>query len=192
MDNKVILSDGGPLTTRVKSFYINKEIQRAYNFLIYFSDSDSIFWKGDAVASFHAVSVEIPNYSFEKDFLEAGPIKKSFPLLKHDGFEFTIKFEEDKNATIQKLIRRLVNRNVDSLGYNRPYKETVLNELIVSIYTNDAWNIYKLYFKNCYFLRASTAQYDYSANGQIFYDITFNADHYDIIDYLELNNKDRT
>ena len=115
MTENTLIVDGGPLTDRVRTFYQHKEIQRAYNFLVYFDLSDDIFTKeGPSLASFHAVSIEIPNYTFDKDWLDAGPIKKAFPILKHDGFEFTIKFEEDKQATIQKLIRRLSSRNVDS------------------------------------------------------------------------------
>lgn len=190
MTENTLIVDGGPLTDRVRTFYQHKEIQRAYNFLVYFDLSDNIFTKeGPSLASFHAVSIEIPNYTFDKDWLDAGPIKKAFPILKHDGFEFTIKFEEDEQATIQKLIRRLTSRNVDSLGFNRPYKDTVLSEIVASIYTQDAWNIYKIYFKNCFFLRASTANYDFYSGDKITYDITFNADHYEIIDRIGENDK---
>lgn len=185
MAQNTLLVDGGPLTERVRTFYERKEIQRAYNFLVYFNMSDEIFWKeGPALASFHAVSIEIPSYTFDKDWLDAGPIKKAFPLLKHDGFEFTIKMEEDKVASVNKLIRRLTSRNVDSEGFNRPYKETVLSEIVASVYTQDAWNVYKIFFKNCFFLRAQTANYDFYSGEKITYDITFNADHYEIIDGL--------
>jgi hypothetical protein len=185
MAQNTLLVDGGPLTDRVRTFYQHKEIQRAYNFLVYFNLSDDEFTKGGPpLAPFHAVSIEIPNYTFDKDWLEAGPIKKAFPILKHDGFEFTIKFEEDNQATIQKLIRRLTSRNLDSLGFNRPYKNTVLDEIVASVYTQDAWNIYKIYFKNCFFMRASTANYDFYSGDKIAYDITFNADHYVIQDRI--------
>lgn len=188
MTAETLIVDGGPLTSRVRNFYDRKEIQRAYNFLVYFDASDEIFMKGGPkLAAFHAVSIEIPNYTFDKEWLDAGPIKKAFPILKHDGFEFTIKMEEDKVATIQKLIRRLTSRNIDSLGYNRPYKDTVISQIVASVYTQDAWNIYKIYFKNCFFLRASTANYDFSSGDKIVYDITFNSDHYEIIDGIAID-----
>lgn len=176
-----LLNDGGPLTRRIASFYERKDIQRAYNFLVYFEYSDSIFNHAE-VQSYHAVSVELPNYAFKKEDKQIGPFVKSFPVLDHNGFEFTIRFEEDSNGTVEKLIRLLVNRNIDTEGFNRPYEDTVIKDIVVSVYQANGDNVRKVYFKNCYYLKASTANYSYEEGKQIFYDITFNADHFHEVD----------
>jgi len=181
-DRGNFLNDGGSLTSRTAQFYRFKDIQRAYNFIVYFEDSegaDPIFsW----VKSYHAVSVELPNYAFKKEDKQVGPFVKSFPVLDHNGFDFTIKFEEDSSGSVEKLIRDLVNRNIDVDGFHRPYNETVISNIIVSIYQANGDNVRKVYFKNCYYLKASTANYAFEDGKQIFYDITFNADHFHEVD----------
>lgn len=172
------LNDGGALTSRTANFYIHKDIQRSYNFMVYFDESDTTGSSFSNLHSYHAVSVELPNYAFKKEDKQVGPFVKSFPILDHNGFEFTIRFEEDSDGIVEKLIRKLVRRNIDSDGFNRSYKETMIDHIVVSIYQANGDNVRKVYFKNCYYLKASTANYSYEDGKQIFYDITFNADHF--------------
>lgn len=175
----------GPLTTRTNEFYDKKSIQRAFNFLVYFNESE-IDYKGSmgdryGLRSYHAVSVELPDYSFNKIETFAGPFVRTTPVLSHNGFEFTIKFEEDEKGTIKQLIHNLVRLNIDDKGYHH---NKVISNIDVAVFTPDGGNraigghSYRVSFKDCYFLKASPATYDYSSNEKITYDITFNADHY--------------
>lgn len=181
-DRGNFLNDGGSLTSRTANFYIRKDIQRSFNFMVYFDESDSTDKVFDGLYAYHAVSVELPNYSFKKEDKQVGPFVKSFPILDHNGFEFTIRFEEDSDGVVNKLIRRLVARNIDKDGFNKRYKNTIIDHIVVSVFQADGTNVRKVYFKNCYYLKASTANYSYEDGKQIFHDITFNADHFHEVD----------
>lgn len=174
-DRGRFLNDGGSLTNRTSNFYVRKEIQRSYNFMVYFDESDSVF---RGMESFHAISVELPNYGFRKEDAIIGPFTKTFPVLDHNGFEFTMKLEEDDNGSVNNLIQKLIRKNIDEDGFLRHYTQTVLDNIVVTVYQSDADNVRKVKFKNCYFMKASTAQYSYEDSKQITYDLTFNADHY--------------
>lgn len=184
MTAKILFDDGGPLTNRIGNFFTNKTIQRQYNFLVYFDESlegekpTGVFSK---LGAFHCTGVELPEYSFKKEYIYYGNFVKSFPILDHNGFEFTMKFEEDEDSTIRSFIQKLIRRQIGSDGYYKSYKETVLERIVISVYTPDGWNSFKIYMKNCYFLKASTANYAYSSSDKIEYDITFNCDHYVVV-----------
>lgn len=168
--------DNGPLTNRVNNFFEFKTIQRAYNFIVYFDESGC--YELENLPSFLCTGVEIPEYSFKKEYVHYGPFMKSFPILDHNGFEFTMKFEEDEYSSVKGLIQDLTHKQIKQNGYYKPYKSTVIPQIVASVYTHDAWNAYKVHFVNCYFLKASTANYAWSSSDKIEYDITFNCDHY--------------
>ena len=185
-DDNLFLSDGGSLTTRTANFFERKSIQRSYNFMVYFDESGldtglaetdrtGVFSDMDA---FHAISVELPNYAFDRGEMNYGPFFKKFPVLDHNGFEFTIKFEEDDEGRVKNMIHKLVRRNIRSDGYLKPYSETVIPNIVVSTYRPDGKNVNKTYFKNCFYMKSSTPSFSYEDGKQIFYDVTFNADHY--------------
>lgn len=170
-------SEGEPLTKRVSDFVQNKSILRDYNFLVYLDENPDVW--GNGLRSYHAVACEIPDYSFEKIEYYAGPFVKTVPVLSHNGFEFTIKFEEDSVGTIKQLISELIRKNINSEGY---HSSTLIPSILVSAFDNEARNVMTVDFKNCYYLKSSTANFDYASNGKITYDITFNADHYFLSD----------
>lgn len=178
-----LFDDQGPLTDRIKNFFENKTIQRAYNFLVYFDESiaggvENVF---SDLRAFHCTSVEIPEYSFEKEYIYYGPFVKSFPIYKHNGFEFTMKLEEDEGCTIKSFIQSLIKRQIGNDGYYKSYTNTVLNQIVISVFQHDAYNSFKIYMKNCYFLKASTTNYAYESANKIEYDVTFNCDHYVVV-----------
>ncbi len=162
-----------PLTDRVRSFYIDKTIQRDFDFLIYFPEQFG------NIRSFHAVSVEVPDFSFKKMEYFAGPFVYTQPVFEHNGFEFTIKFEEDSNGTVKNLINRLIRNNINSDGY---HKTNLIPRITVSMFRQDAKNSMIVNFVNCYYMKSSGATYSYESNGKIQYDITFNADYYEVSD----------
>jgi len=180
----------GPLTTRTNEFYEKKSIQRSFNFLVYFDVSEILDENGSPIGSmedvfnlrsYHAVSVELPDYSFNKIETYAGPFVRTTPVLFHNGFEFTIKFEEDEKGTVKNLIHKLIRLNINEEGYHHNRR---IDNIDVAVFTPDGGNrlvgghSYRVSFKDCYFLKASPASYDYSSQEKITYDITFNCDHY--------------
>lgn len=176
----------GPITNATRSFFTRKTIQRSYNFLVRFDLSSDSFAR-EELFEHHAVSVELPNYDFKKEEYRIGPFVKNFPVLDHNGFEFTIKFEEDDTGTISNFIDRLTRKNIKSTGYYNTLVNTVISNIVVEVTRNDGVRVCSYTFKNCFMLKASTATYSYEANEKISYDITFNADHI-LKDYGKAHN----
>lgn len=180
--NELSLGNRGDVTNRNNGFFSQKTIQRAYDFVVYFDLSN--IGNGSMASeyqleSYHATSVELPDYTFDKAKYNAGPFVKTFPVLNHDGFEFTIKFEEDAFGSIKQMIQKLVRLNIDSNGY---HVNNRIKNIEVGVYGYNASSNYRVSFKDCYFLKASTASYSYGSNEKIEYDITFNADHFEMND----------
>lgn len=181
--NGLSLGNRGDVTNRNNGFFSQKTIQRAYDFVVYF-DLSNIGNNGSMASeyqleSYHATSVELPDYTFDKAKYNAGPFVKTFPVLNHDGFEFTIKFEEDAFGSIKQMIQKLVRLNINENGY---HVNNRIQNIEVGVYGYNASSNYRISFKDCYFLKASTATYSYGSNEKIEYDITFNADHFEMND----------
>lgn len=175
-----IFNDGGPLSSKTLNFYTKKTIQKTYNFMVYFDMSDSIknmLGSHDMISEIHATDVEVPSYDFKKEILNIGPFIKSFPVLDHNGFEFTIKVDEDDQGRIRNFVNLLTRRIIRPDGYYNSYRNTVIDQIVVSIFRHDAANVNRIYFKNCYFMKASTSNFSYSTNEKLTYDLTFNSDH---------------
>jgi len=176
--------DNGPVTQTTRSFYQTKSIQRTYNYHIYFENSslsnliDNNAWNFNN-SHYYATSIEVPNYEFKDEEYRIGSFVKTFPVLEHHGFAFTIKFEEDDQGTIQSLIDKLTRKNIKSSGYYNTYANTVIDQIQVSVFRPNGTNIYKRNFFNCYFLKSSTPTYSYNNSEKIEYDITFKADHFE-------------
>lgn len=183
-----MLTDKNALTTRTHSFYNRKEIQRSYNYIVHFSklyDYD-IFPSNlcsDELIDVYANSVELPaGYDFKKEYYHAGPFMKSFPVLEHNGFEFTIKCTEDDRGTIRALIETLNRRIINENGYYNHYSNMAIPEIIVSILRNDGTEIKSVHFENCYLLKSSVPTFSYTTSDKIEYELTFNADHFNTQD----------
>lgn len=179
------MAEREPLSRRNLSFYKNKEIQRSYNFLVRFSEiSDSVKKKLFPTLTkedmdVNAISVELPGgYSFKKEYYNIGPYMKSFPVLEHNGFEFTISFEEDNKGSIKHLIQKLQSMIVNENGYYENFLNSVIPELRVSVIKPNGMRVYEIVFENCYFMKASAPTFSFATNDKIVFDITFNSDHY--------------
>lgn len=180
--------DNGPVTKRTHNFFLTKSIQRSYNYFVYFSKSDKLAnmlrWTSDDIEQtldMYATSVELPSgYEFKKEYYEIGNFKKSFPVYDHNGFEFTIKMEEDAQGSVKYLIGVLNEAIINSGGYYNGFKNSVIDDLEISVYRHDGTNIYRAHFENVYLMKASTPTYSYNSNEKIEYDLTFNADHFHV------------
>ena len=147
----------------------------------------------DGIKEWMVASCELPFYDFNKEYSnysKASGAINTFPQLNHDGFEFTIKFEEDNHGTIQSLIHHFSNRIIDSDGYYRPKKQRIIGDASnggifeLRIERNErnrgAWakTFTTVTFFEAYFLKSSTASFSYDATDKVTYDITFNCDYY--------------
>lgn len=170
----------GPVTFGTSRFYSKKTIQRTYDYLVRFDKSGSFSGNhsGKPLEFYHAVSIELPTYEFKKEEYKIGNFIKTFPVLDHNGFEFSIIFEEDDIGTISTLIEFLQSRIINGDGYYRSNRSTVIDNLWVGVHRSDGVNVYEYVFENVYFLKASTVTYSYNTSEKVEYTITFNADHF--------------
>lgn len=176
---KTFLNDNGPLTNRTSKFFMYKTIQRSYDFLVMF-DEESWF-DNLGFSTFHATSITIPDYQFEREKYEIGPFVKTFPVLNHEGMTFDMTLEEDDSGRVKNLIHCLVRNNIKSSGYYNTFSNTIIDNIVVDVYRPDGTNIYKLQYKNCYFLDSSTPTYSFNTNEKIEYTLKFNCSHYRLI-----------
>lgn len=187
------MAEREPLSMRHLSFYNNKEIQRSYNFLVRFSDSliSKKLFPGlsDEEMDMNAISVELPGgYSFKKEYFNIGPFMKSFPVLDHNGFEFTISFEEDNKGSIKNMIQVLQSMIIDKNGYYREFSRAIIPSLPISVIKPNGMRVYEVVFENCYFMKASTPTFSFANNEKVTFDITFNSDHYSINETVSNSN----
>lgn len=177
------MNDEGSLTNRTREFFMYKTIQRAYNFMVMFDESnDTDGWNVlGGLSSFHAVSVDVPDYSFQKELMKFGAFNYTFPTLNHEGFAFSIKLEEDDQGRVKELITSLISRTIDKDGYYVSLDKTFIPQIVVDIYRPNGDNIWKIKFQNCYFLKADGGNYDFSSGDKITYNLEFNADHYELV-----------
>lgn len=170
----------GPVSFGASRFYSKKTIQRTYDYLVRFDKSGSFSGNasGKPLEFYHAVSIELPTYEFKKEEYKIGNFVKTFPVLDHNGFEFSIIFEEDDIGTISTLIEFLQRRIINAEGYYSSNYSTVIDNLWVEVHRSDGFDVYEYAFENVYFLKASTVTYSYNSSEKVEYTITFNADHF--------------
>lgn len=177
------MNDEGALTNRTREFYLFKTIQKAFKFMVMFDETDTDLDNPSEspfqnLSSYHAVGVDFPSYAFQKEQYKLGNLVYTFPTLNHEGFVFSIKFEEDNVGSVQNLINSLTRRIISPSGYYNDYNEAVVDRIVVDIFDEEGTNVWKVVFENCYFLKADGATYDFSNNDKITYNVEFNADHY--------------
>ena len=175
-------------------FYKNKSIQRTDKFLITFepsilfsntlSESKTRLWAimnarsgtMPQIDSHHVINVTFPNY----EFIKQNSGWTSFPEFQFQGFEFSILFEEDKYATIQKFITWCQRRTIDDAGFQFPTEFSKIGSIKIQVLTeNDV--VQKMYdYRDVYFLRSTPIGYDYTSTTAQKISITFLASHLEV------------
>jgi hypothetical protein len=133
------------------------------------------------LSSYHAVSVDVPDYAFAKEQFKAGPFVNTFPVLNHEGFAFSIKMEEDFQGRVKELIMHLTSRIINANGYYNKMSNMFIPQIVVDVYRDNGDNIWKIKFLNCYFIKADGGTYDFSSGEKITYSLEFNADHVEVV-----------
>ena len=162
------MNDNGPLTHRTREFYMYQTIQRTYNFMVMFDESrfggvypgaikdvngDLVVPPIQQMTSFMALSVDIPNYSFEKQQIKFGDVIRTFPTLNHEGFVFSMRLVEDDSGRVKRMIDFLTSSIVDEDGYYNHLSDATFESINVDIFRPDGHNIWKVKFLNSYFLK---------------------------------------
>lgn len=169
----------------IEEYYNNKSILKTFNFsvIIVHDDSGNHTYlpngeKIPKIEDIHILDVEIPQWEFKKEVVQYGPYKRTFPVLNHDGFEFTITFEEDTNGTISRFINYLQRKIIlnDGSGRYVAPKISRLDNIIIDVENDKKEVVMRFDFKECYYLKSSTLNFNYNSNDSVKYQITFNCD----------------
>lgn len=185
----------------VESFFSDsRSIQRTYNFMIDFPDSNndsgnlkhrlsvlsesagfSNFSPRTYLSNYHVKKVNVDQYAFKKEMQQIGVFPKTIPVLDHKGFELEIELEEDARGTIGFFIQWLQARILDEFGLYTDPNTARLGPVNINI-TDETSDLIATYsFMDCYFLKASKPEYNYRNNNTITYTITFGSDYYELV-----------
>jgi hypothetical protein len=129
------------------------------------------------IRAWQCESVTVPNYSFERVCQHYGPVPRSFPQLSYDGFDVRIKMVEDSNCTVANFINWMQRSIIDKETGNYAPPSAITIPLIAVLCEDDMGipsGLFNLH--NAYYLTASAAEFDYSANEKVTYDVTFGVD----------------
>ena len=129
------------------------------------------------IRSWHVSSITIPTYVFDKEQQHYGPVSRSFAVMKHDGFEVKIDFEEDQYGTIANFIwwmQRLMI-NPENGQYHGPdfYKIPSIGVITENDFGAPI-GVYTLH--DAFYLSSSSLDLDYSKSEKITYSVVFNVD----------------
>lgn len=177
-----------------------KSIQPSYNFLVQFNDvinnqntfmfeqleslvmakSDETLYSSINFEPYYAKRVSIPQTKFKKEHEARGSLRKTFPILDDQGYEFEIDFEEDKNGRISFLIQWLQSRILTGDGFYHKPNDVPIKSVSIDVIDAGGVNVSQLKFHNVYYLQAQNVTYSYSENSSVIYTITFHSDFYSI------------
>jgi len=128
------------------------------------------------IEQYDVVNVTVPNWSFEKETVPQGVFKQTFPVLRHEGFELAILFEDDAYGTMSRFVRWCQARIMDENGLYYPKSISRIGTIVLEAYNDQNEVIYYYSFTDCYFLRATPLTFDYSQPAGQKFSITFGSD----------------
>lgn len=126
--------------------------------------------------SFHILDVTIPTYEFEKVVMMYGQVPRSFPVLKFEGFTFSVNLEEDEKGNVEYFINWMQRNIIDSRGYYNAPNKVKLKAFVVEVQDKTGIPVVYYTFHDIYYLQASEASYSYTSNDSIKRSITFGCD----------------
>ncbi len=128
------------------------------------------------IKSWHVKSVKIPQYQYETVTQQYGPVPRSLAIMKNDGFDVSIDFEEDEYGTIGDLVNWLQRSIVDNDGFYR--SPDAYKIPLISVITETDFGlplgVYTLH--NAFYKNAEMSSLSYDSSSAVSYSITFNVD----------------
>jgi len=165
---------------------LGKTIQKSYRFFVTFFPNYFLSNKSrmsdrigtmPVIRAFHVQGISIPQYTFSKETQYYGSVPRSFPVLKHDGFEVKIDFEEDEKGTIGFFISWLQRLAIEPThGYYTPPDLVKIPVIGVVTETDFGLPIAAYTLHDAFYLTASGSDFDYTTGTAVKYSITFNVD----------------
>ena len=164
------------MSNNLNPIFFEKSIVKLYNFTIDIIDNPNAKVKIPKIKDWHIINMVMQNYNFKKDSIKYGALPKSFAVMDFDGFELSIRMEEDDKGTISKLINRLQRKIIKTNGVYEYPNNSKLSSIIIMILNDDGTPIHKYEFLEPVFLRSTTPQMDYSVNNSRIFEISFGSD----------------
>jgi len=181
---------GSNITSLATAFTpFGKSIQKSYRFIVTFFPNLKFLTNPvhaqlyarigpmPLIRAFHLVSIAIPQYTFTKDTQYYGPVPRSFPELKYDGFEVRMVFEEDDKGTCGNFINWMQRAVMDPTTGTYTAPDAVKIPFIGVVTENDFGMPIGAYtLHDCFYLSSSGSEFDYGTNSAVRYEVTFNCD----------------
>jgi len=128
------------------------------------------------IQPFHILDVTIPTYKFERVNMMYGQVPRSFPVIKFEGFEFTVNLEEDEKGTVEYFINWNQRNIIDDKGYYNAPDLVKIPAFVLEVQDKMGIPVVYYTFHDIYFLQASEPTYSYTSNESIKRSITFGCD----------------
>tara|TARA_R110001606_G_scaffold88448_6_gene199273 strand:- start:1289 stop:1930 length:642 start_codon:yes stop_codon:yes gene_type:complete len=122
-------------------------------------------------------SINIPNFSFQKELVKVGPFSKMMPVMNFDGYELSLELSESKGMGIYRFISWLQSRQIFEDGWFWPEKLAAIPFITIDVFkTHDSdEKVATITYEDIMFLQSTEAQFNYSDNTPVSYTLTFNA-----------------
>ncbi len=163
--------------TLTNQFFQKKSILPVYNFGVFIDLSTSDDFSTEF---YHIKNINIPFYQFTGEEIRAGHHVFTLPVLNHDGFEFSVQFEDDHRGKIFELINRMQSKLIDDQGFYRGYSSRIIHNFEMVVMHPHGDYVYKVKFHDTMLFRVADLTLDYSDNSSIKYDCTFKSDYISI------------
>lgn len=167
---------------RLPELAFGKSIQKSWQFFVTFLDNPLSNRRSSdpgpmpIIRAYHVLDVNLPTYMFEKVIMYYGQVPRSFPVLKFEGFNVDITFEEDELGTIDYFINWCQRCIIDKDGYYRNPGNRKIKALVVEVQDKNGIPVMYYVFHDLYFLNADAVSYSYERNESVKRKITFGVD----------------
>jgi hypothetical protein len=129
------------------------------------------------IRAFHAISVSIPWYSYDRQKQQYGPLPRSFTELKGDGLEVQFVLEEDDKFTISNFISWCQRAVIEpKRGLYTPPDATKISLIGVVCENDMGIGVAAFTLHDAFFLNSSALDLSYEENRSIRYTVTFGVD----------------
>lgn len=185
----------GTNALELKGYYsrnnLIKSIQKNYQFFVTIWDNPISrltleIGPMPLITHWHVKSITVPQYPFNKETIQYGPLAKSFPTMTDfNGLDVVVTFEEDEHGTIARFINWCQSKIVRRDGTFRSQLENRIDNLMVLTEDDTGVPINLFWYRDLFFQNADAPTFDYGGNEAIAYTVTFGAD---IVQFLPVKS----
>jgi hypothetical protein len=162
-------------SNQVLSYYNDKSIVHAYNFLVHGHVLDKYY-----ILPYQVIDVDIPFYKFQRVSMSYGATPYSFPVLSQEQpIDIRLTLEESRYRNVATMIQQEQTNIVCGGVHNNPYDARGGDDpwdIYIELYNDKKEMICRWSFKPVFFLGAENVSMVYDSNETVKYVVTFGAD----------------